>query len=116
MLIDRLVARRHKRRLKTQELGQSKTPGQNQRRKTHHAGAIPIQRRKELSRFVQPIYNGHSLRKQTVKLSKSGQARVFGKFIAEQQKSKQREIPGRNCARNLDKRGLHDLAYFISWL
>jgi hypothetical protein len=40
----------------------------------------------------------------------------LGKFIAEQQKCKQREILGRNCARNLDEGGLHDLAYFISWL
>jgi hypothetical protein len=39
-----------------------------------------------------------------------------GKFIAEQQKCKQREIPGRNCARNLDEGGFDDLAYFISWL
>jgi hypothetical protein len=78
--------------------------------KTHHAGAIPIQRRKELSRFVRQIYNRYSLRKQTARLSKSGQARVFGKFIAEQQKCKQREILGRNCARNLDEGDLHDLA------
>jgi hypothetical protein len=39
-----------------------------------------------------------------------------GKFIAEQLKCKQREILGRNCARNLDEGGFDDLAYFISWL
>jgi hypothetical protein len=110
------AAGRHKKTAKSTRIGPIEDSRPKPEARTHQAGAIPIQRRKELSRFVRQIYNRYSLRKQTAKLSKSGQARVFGRFIAEQQKCKQREILGRNCASNLDDGGLHDLAYSISWL